>query len=597
MRLDSIKIQNYKSYIDSEEIQLLPGFNVIVGKNNSGKTAFTETASLDFENMPHKSLKTKPDERTLINQTSQACIAYSIDKEELIFILKNRDTMFSIMRTSNGDANTEINRFLSFLEKNPRINFRLEVTGQQDWKKNLLGLGSYTNEKGLAIRFDNDNLVHEGSVREITKKDHYLPKIVQNRLLSRIYSFKAERLKVGQCEEGSSLKLNPDASNLPEVLRNLKATQSHEFSEVLRYFRMIFPEIQDINIQRYSDENTIKIFLSQRPSSERRDDLDIALQDSGTGVGQVLAILYVVVTARHPQIFVIDEPQSFLHPDAVRKLFSILSKYFSEHQYIITTHSASALSAANPSTIIQLKKDESETLVTSLDKENSQDLSALLMDLGVRASDVFGSDAILWVEGKTEEVCFPNIVQKKCEKPLMGNTILSVVHKSKLETKKKKQLDTIIEIYKKLNHASTLLPPALGFLFDKENLTDLEIEDFERRSGGLIHFIPRRMYENYLLHPEAIAALIASLDDFETSIEEIEKFINGRKTEDEEQWLISVDGAKLLDDLFRELSGSQHNYKDHKVKYGNQLTNWLLDNVPSKLDEISEILDQLLSTL
>jgi len=47
----------------------------------------------------------------------------------------------------------------------------------------------------------------------------------------------------------------------------------------------------------------------------------VPLSESGTGVGQVLAILYVVFTSEYPRTIVIDEPQSFLHPGAVRKLF------------------------------------------------------------------------------------------------------------------------------------------------------------------------------------------------------------------------------------------------------------------------------------
>lgn len=39
MRISSFRISNYKSFIDSGEINLSPGFNVIIGQNNVGKTA------------------------------------------------------------------------------------------------------------------------------------------------------------------------------------------------------------------------------------------------------------------------------------------------------------------------------------------------------------------------------------------------------------------------------------------------------------------------------------------------------------------------------------------------------------------------------
>ena len=38
------------------------------------------------------------------------------------------------------------------------------------------------------------------------------------------------------------------------------------------------------------------------------------------------------------------------------------------------------------------------------------------------------------------------------------------------------------------------------------------MQDLTRQSGGLMHWLPLRMYENYLLQPEAIAAVINSID-------------------------------------------------------------------------------------
>jgi predicted ATP-binding protein involved in virulence len=46
VRIESFRVVNYKSFADSEEIRLEPGFNVIVGRNNVGKTALAEARRL-----------------------------------------------------------------------------------------------------------------------------------------------------------------------------------------------------------------------------------------------------------------------------------------------------------------------------------------------------------------------------------------------------------------------------------------------------------------------------------------------------------------------------------------------------------------------
>ena len=63
-----------------------------------------------------------------------------------------------------------------------------------------------------------------------------------------------------------------------------------------------------------------------------REDLTVPLSEAGTGVGQVLSILTVVLEADHPTLILLDEPQSFLHPGAIRKLIEILKRY-PRHQY------------------------------------------------------------------------------------------------------------------------------------------------------------------------------------------------------------------------------------------------------------------------
>lgn len=38
MRLDSVTIENYKVFLERQSIEFAPGFNLLVGSNNSGKT-------------------------------------------------------------------------------------------------------------------------------------------------------------------------------------------------------------------------------------------------------------------------------------------------------------------------------------------------------------------------------------------------------------------------------------------------------------------------------------------------------------------------------------------------------------------------------
>ncbi|MEA5554664.1 AAA family ATPase [Anabaena cylindrica UHCC 0172] len=62
MYIKKLQVFNYKSYSDSGsgEMEFSPGINIIVGKNNAGKTSLLEVLTLDFENQRHRSLKKLP---------------------------------------------------------------------------------------------------------------------------------------------------------------------------------------------------------------------------------------------------------------------------------------------------------------------------------------------------------------------------------------------------------------------------------------------------------------------------------------------------------------------------------------------------------
>src|SRR5260221_14566748 len=58
MYITKFQVKNYKSFLASPELDLTLVFNVIVGQNNAEKTALAEVLSLEFEDKPHRSLRT-----------------------------------------------------------------------------------------------------------------------------------------------------------------------------------------------------------------------------------------------------------------------------------------------------------------------------------------------------------------------------------------------------------------------------------------------------------------------------------------------------------------------------------------------------------
>jgi hypothetical protein len=364
------------------------------------------------------------------------------------------------------------------------------------------------------------------------------------------------------------------------------------FARYNRFVSIVFPQIKQVTVTPVGGGHVSIRVWSVDPQSERTD-LAIPLSESGTGVSQVLAILYVVLTANYPKIIIIDEPQSFLHPGAVRILIDVL-KGFPRHQYIIATHSPMVISSTEPQAIILVRKENSESTVEAIDVNERLELEITFSEVGTRLSDVFGADYILWVEGRTEEECFPLILSSRPEPPpIWGVKILGVVSTGDFEGKHSR---TIFDIYRRLSRGKGIIPPALGFIFDREGRSEKDIRDIERESRGEVHFLPRKMFENYLLDPQAISEVMSSIKDFRDNPitkEEVSDWM-GKHDSDKEDWEVSVNGAKILSDLFNEFSETRFAYD--KIVHGIALTKWLLLNKPNAFKDILDLLHDILQT-
>lgn len=81
-----------------------------------------------------------------------------------------------------------------------------------------------------------------------------------------------------------------DASNLAEVIQNLQDTPD-KFLEFMGLVSRVIPHVKQISARNIGS-GKVELFTSTYERQLGRDDLFVSLQHSGSGVGQVIAILY-----------------------------------------------------------------------------------------------------------------------------------------------------------------------------------------------------------------------------------------------------------------------------------------------------------------
>ncbi|MBX9934872.1 MAG: DUF853 family protein [Methylobacterium sp.] len=405
-----------------------------------------------------------------------------------------------------------------------------------------------------------------------------------------VYVFRAERRVPANAQMQESLELSTDGSNLPSVLHYLYTSNHAQFQRYLKLVQRVLPEVEAITLPPAKGEAIIKIWSSGY--AQERSDLAIPLDQCGTGIGQVLAILFVLVTAKSSRIIVIDEPNSFLHPGASRVLMQVL-RSFEMHQFIITTHSPAVIGATEADTMIVVRWEEGASKTTTYAGDTLNGIRAAFDELGVHISDVFGYDAIIWVEGKTEERCFP-LLLKAAGKELPARTaFVSVVNTGDLD---RKNAELVWKIYRRLSTQSAFAPPAIAISLDTELRSAEFRAELIKQSNCLVKFLPRRTFENYLLHAEAIAAVLGAEAKTPTvSTADVQKWISDHRSDakyyrgvsqtDADDWKINVDAPKLLHDLVKELTNATHDYSSRKAHFSFALTSWLVANDAAFLAE------------
>lgn len=611
MTLKSITVSNFKCFNEPATVVFDDHMTVIVGRNNAGKSTLLQTLRFRMGSAPHRSRVTLPKRGDLRSVESRCTGEVFLPGGAVDDILRNYDGQFCILMPNESvlPASSEemaeagrqaLRDFQTYgarvpiaagHQASPLVDgmymgryFPVDLGGHGMW---LTFPGAANGEYPTSFgAFQAPLGATPGDLAGVLTQAH----------VDSTYVFRAERMNVGTCSFGRRTHLAPDASNLPEVLNALQGNRAR-FTKYIAHVRRVLPQIANLSVRPHPDSDMqLEVLIWSGDPESDRDDLAIPLEQSGTGVSQVLAMLYVITTSDTRRVIAIDEPNSFLHPGAVRALLEVFREH-PQHQFILATHSPAVIAAANPGKLYLLENEDNETRVTLIDHAKSHEQRRTLDAVGADLGDVLGPEKILWVEGKTEERCFPLIARALTPIDLGKIAILGVVATGDFEGKRdKRRIHLSSSVYARLSEGVGLVPPAVGFVFDREMLTADDIDRLKSNAGSPIHFLPRRLYENYLLNPDAIAAVLnntATGKQAPFDGAQIKAWIEANRTRfgaKRDAWQGTVDGAKLLKALFAELTETREVYD--KVAHGPELTAWLLSRSPDDLREVGQLLEE-----
>ena len=300
MHISKFQLFNYKSFQDSGLLEFTQGINIIVGQNNAGKTALLEALTLNFGDVPHRSIKTlKTPLSTLDNTLSKSKIYIYLEKKELRLMIDQYLPLIIPMEANGEQAEKTVNKFIEWMNQDNDVKFLVSLSSNNviDVANTDLTFGIYSHTTQVTGSKNGENTYYSINVKQTVSDELKLYSITQYarpseiiagklfRLLqSRIYRFYAERLNISKCAFGNQSILAPNASNLAEVLNSLQSRNSENFNDYNKYINQIFSHIQRIAVEP-RDNNQLEIMVWNIDPKSKREDLAVSLSSCGTGIG------------------------------------------------------------------------------------------------------------------------------------------------------------------------------------------------------------------------------------------------------------------------------------------------------------------------
>ena len=398
MKIYDISISNFRGIKLLQNLKV-GEINSFVGKNDSGKSSILKALDSFFNEKfsPNDVFKgIEENEKTEITirfETSEPINALALDAEGKICLIKT----FSF--SSAGKLVKEL--FYKCNDINSEQYSNCWGIKEADINAFLSGLGVEHSRSGRGvtniskIELVDSNTQNLGRIEKTHIGEDYIKNLKKQYDFFEIpdYSlFDAEQdLNVGSTAFQSQFKpiatqsLQNNSALTTQIENNVQTDLETEFGMITELMKRNVPNLEKIKPSVACNwGNLVKFDLSLKFST---DTFEIPISNKGTGFKRLLMVAYFEYLAQKAtkkyQIFGIEEPETFLHPELQNDLLDSIISLAENSQFFITTHSPVFAGATRNSNIVVVKKENE--ISNYFNYENETDiLDVVIKELGIR---------------------------------------------------------------------------------------------------------------------------------------------------------------------------------------------------------------------
>lgn len=368
-----VKVKNYKCFGDSPQgFEEITGLNVLIGRNNSGKSALLDVIAF------------------LCKPTKLAALRPGPAPEVLRMGRVHDDDWNATFRDDSRDSIVGDHQTYGVPFRRRIVTWRISANGH------------------------NEFVSLDGGPQPANQFQRGLITSQKNPLLGKFFKRILADRDIRPEPSNRELKLGDDGSGATNVIQRF-------LNELERPTSLIEDRLREaLNHIFEPDASFSRIRVQQLPNDEWEVVLDeenkgsIALTNSGSGLKTVILVLLFVIVMPFldgkklaDYVFGFEELENNLHPALQRRLLLFLQDLVTrEHVTLfLTTHSTVAIDyfSRDPGAqILHVRHDRTTSSVSRVSEYAHS--RALLDDIEIRASDMLQANGIIWVEGPSDRI-------------------------------------------------------------------------------------------------------------------------------------------------------------------------------------------------
>lgn len=408
MYLSTLKLWNFRKYCEGPNgepglvVRFHEGVNVLVGENDSGKTAIVDAIRY--------ALKTQSGEFIQFD-----------DKDFFQDINGNRKDEFKIECVFDGLNEQDSGLFWEWLSWNDdKTKYLLKVWLFAKRKDNVIMPSFSAGIEGQADRMD-------AEARELLKVVYFKP--LRDALTDMTHGYKSrlaqilgahELFKTQKDEHGNNAKhkLETDYESLKQEIENYfqeggnGAIITGDINAFLKKHFLLNGDPRSAQIKLTGGELTDILRL-----------LDLVMEGNKSGLGTLnllciaAEMLLFYNQKKGLKLALVEELEAHLHPQYQLRLIDYISSQQNNEQFILSTHSITLASKIKLENLIVLKDKEAYPMSADYTMMSPADYKFLERFLDATKANLFFAKGLIMVEGDAENLLVPAMAEV-LERPL-----------------------------------------------------------------------------------------------------------------------------------------------------------------------------------